>query len=172
MKEVFSEKYHNYKNVNLFTVLEDKFNGESFKFKDFYYEVFELAEKLNTECNLNKSTNIFFKTQGEKTFYRFWNSSNNDCIQSLVKSTEKLSEYNYQDQTEKPSDKNDEEWETRKKDYDILFKDSNLFEDAMNIKIIKASRNLWYKDNLIYNYNRILKDNDLLEKFNKKIFKY
>lgn len=170
LKEVFSEKYNNYKNINLFTLLDEKFKDDSFKFKDFYYAVFELAEKIDSQCELNTSTNIYFKTQHDKTFYKFWNTNSYNEINQLVENNEKLFTYDYWDQTNKPSNYSQKEWQERKEDYDILFKGSNFFEDVMNVKILKGADNLWYKDKVIY--DSIFENKELLEKFNKKIFTY
>lgn len=175
IREVFNNKYQNYKNIPLFSIINDDYKDREKSFDDFYYDLFNTAEKYSSNCELNKSTTIYFKSQGDKTFYRIWNTSfYNELIKEILNNTE-LSSYEYWNNSDLPDGMSKKEWKQREKEYDLLFKDSNDFEDVMYAQHCKVAKYLSFRDRK--KYEEVLKkynlgDTSIIEKLKDKYVTY
>jgi hypothetical protein len=175
IRKVFNNKYQSYKNIPLFAIINDEYKDREKSFDDFYYDLFRIAEKHSSNCELNKSTTIYFKSQGDKTFYRIWNTScYKELMKEILENTE-LQSYEYWNNSDIPNDISKKDWKKREKEYDILFKDSNDFEDVMYAQHCKVAKYLSFRDTKKYEdvlnkYN--LGDNDIIQKLKDKDITY
>jgi hypothetical protein len=175
IKNVFEEKYATYQNQLLFSIIEEKYKGRHFELHEFYYEVMGLAEKVQSNCFLNKMTLIYFKTQGDKTLYRIYNTSNYKEIMDNLSNVVPLVSYDYYDNSDLPEGMTKREWSKRGKEYDKLFSHSNSYEDVMNVKICKPSNHLSFRDNAAFKnvvdayYNS---DMSIIERLKDREFSY
>lgn len=175
IKNVFAKKYATYQNKLLFQLINEKYAENKFELHEFYYDVINLAAKIQSNCELNKMTNIYFKTKGNKTFYRIYNTSNYKEIIENIKTRVPLISYDYYDNADLPEDINKREWKKRGKEYNELFRNSNSYEDVMNVKICKPSNNLYYRDNEAF--KRVIDDYykgdfSIIERLKDKEFSY
>lgn len=146
IKKIFEKKYATYQNKLLFKIINEKYAGRQFELHEFYYDVIDLAAKVQSSCELNKMTNIYFKTKGNKTFYRIYNTSNYKEMIENIKTRVPLISYDYYDNSDLPEGVTKREWTKRGKEYNELFRNSNSYEDAMNVKICKPSNHLYFRD--------------------------
>lgn len=146
LQGVFEKQYATYQNQLLFSIINQKYKGRQVELHEFYYAVIDLAAKVQSSCALNKTTHIYFKTQGKKTFYRIYNNSAYKEIIENVKANVPLVSYDYYDNSDLPEGMTKQEWSKRGKEYDKLFSHSNSYEDAMNVKICKPSNHLFFRD--------------------------
>lgn len=146
LQGVFEKQYATYQNQLLFSIINQKYKGRQVELHEFYYAVIDLAAKVQSSCALNKTTHIYFKTQGKKTFYRIYNNSAYKEIIENVKANVPLVSYDYYDNSDLPEGMTKQEWSKRGKEYDKLFRHSNSYEDAMNVKICKPSNHLFFRD--------------------------
>lgn len=146
LQGVFEKKYATHQNQLLFSIINEKYKGSQVELHEFYYSVIDLASKVQSSCALNKMTHIYFKTQGKKTFYRIYNNSAYKEIIENVKANVPLLSYDYYDNSDLPEGMTKRDWSKRGKEYDKLFRHSNSYEDAMNVKICKPSNHLFFRD--------------------------
>lgn len=175
IKDLFADKYASISNIDLFTIIDEKHTNRKSTLPYFFYDVYHLAEKYQSNCSLNLSTNIYFKTQGDKTFYRIWNNAfYNDLMKKVLKEVD-LIEYNYWDQTDRPDNISKKEWEKRRDEYEILFANSNNFDAAMNVKLCKCALDLVFGSDKYYKKiceRDYPEDTLLIEKLEEKKFNY
>lgn len=175
LKVVFEKQYATYQNQLLFSIIHEKYKGRQVELPDFYYAVIDLATKVQSSCALNKMTQIYFKTQGKKTFYRIYNNSAYKDIIEHVKAHVPLISYDYYDNSDLPEGMTKREWSKRGKEYDKLFSHSNSYEDAMNVKVCKPSNHLFFRDTEAFKQvieQHYKGDMTILERLEDKVFDY
>ena len=175
LQRVFEKQYATYQNQLLFSIINQKYKGRQIELHEFYYAIIDLASKVQSSCALNKTTHIYFKTQGKKTFYRIYNNSAYKEIIENVKANIPLVSYDYYDNSDLPEGMTKREWSKRGKEYDKLFSHSNSYEDVMNVKVCKPSNHLFFRDTEAFKQvieQHYKGDMTILERLQNKVFDY
>lgn len=159
---------HDYILDNIFEDISDDIS-----FFEKYMFITSGAYDHNLNTDLNLSFEVYFYMLNQKTFYTF-NMRNSkfktDLINNILEKNKDLIKYNYFDNYDKPNNIKRQEWNQRKEEYDIIFKNSNKFKECLYSFTIYEDTKNYYRDylkNVIkyfpeqFTLNKILKENSL-----------
>lgn len=122
--------YEDYYNEDIFSLYDRKF-GEKDSFLYVYLNFAKLSEQLGCAGRLDYSTTIYFKTQGDKTFFSFFNKSYREDLVKEFNKEFNLQRYDYWDNSDRPSSISASKWEKRREEYEELTSGGYLLNDFM-----------------------------------------
>lgn len=115
-------------------------------------EMIKTASKYDIETEYNLNVYVYFKTISKnKTLYIIRSPNKNvfTSFREINKKSNVISEYEYWDSCDKPTEFNHRQWNQRRKDWDMVFGKSNAYSEAMNATMIGIP---YIREKKLFNY--------------------